>query len=110
MVRIPLIPLVSCATTPNAEYDTYGPYTYQPPEIINDGLDVGTLEEVNIDEKLIIQAVNKIHQGKYKEVHSIVIFKYNKQVIEEYFPVHGRCSTGKTAVGCLIQMTRQIPE
>jgi CubicO group peptidase (beta-lactamase class C family) len=64
------------------------PYTYQPPENINDGLNVGTLEEVNIDSALIEKAVNEINRGKYGEVHSILIFKDNKLVLEEYFEGH----------------------
>jgi CubicO group peptidase (beta-lactamase class C family) len=63
-------------------------YTYQPPENINDGLDVGTLEEVNIDSALIEKAVNEINRGKYKEVHSMLIFKDDKLVLGEYFQGH----------------------
>jgi len=74
--------IISC------KFDTSGQYTYQPPENINDGFDVGTLDEVNIDARLIEKAVNKIHQGKYKEVHSMLIFKDNKLVFEEYFKGH----------------------
>ncbi len=63
-------------------------YTYQSPENINDGFKVGTLDEVNIDTKLIEEAVNEISKGKYKEVHSMLIFKDNKLVFEEYFDGH----------------------
>jgi CubicO group peptidase (beta-lactamase class C family) len=62
---------------------------YRPPEKINDGFDVGSLEEVNIDARYIEDAVNKIHRGGYKEVHSMLIFKDNKLVFEEYFEGHG---------------------
>jgi len=68
--------------------DATSQYTYQPPEDIGDGFDVGTLDEVNIDAELIEKAVDKIHQGKYKEVHSMLIFKDNKLVFEEYFKGH----------------------
>jgi CubicO group peptidase (beta-lactamase class C family) len=64
------------------------PYTYQPPENINDGLDVGTLEEVGIDLELIEEAVNDINRGRYREVHSMLIFKDGKLVLEEYFEGH----------------------
>jgi len=64
------------------------PYTYQPPENINDGLDVGTLDEVSIDLELIEKAVNDINRGRYREVHSILIFKDGKLVLEEYFEGH----------------------
>ncbi|NOY37231.1 MAG: serine hydrolase [Chlorobi bacterium] len=68
--------------------DTSCQYTYRPPENINDGFDVGTLNEVNIDSGFIIRALNKINQGKYKEVHSMLIFKDDKLVFEEYFRGH----------------------
>ncbi len=71
-----------CQTEPSI------PYTYQSPENIDDGLDVGTLEEVNIDSVLIEKAVNEINRGKYKEVHSMLIFKDDKLVLEEYFTGH----------------------
>ncbi|MGB6873242.1 MAG: serine hydrolase [Dehalococcoidia bacterium] len=63
-------------------------YTYQPPENIGDGLDVSTLEEVNIDSALIEKAVNEINRGKYREVHSMLIFKDGMLVLEEYFQGH----------------------
>lgn len=41
---------------------------------------------MNIDAALIEQAVNDINRGKYNEVHSLLIFKDNRLVLEEYFP------------------------
>ena len=64
------------------------PYTYQPPENINDGLDVGTLEETSIDSTLIEKAISEINRGKYKEVHSMLIFKDAMLVVEGYFQGH----------------------
>jgi len=68
--------------------NTSGQYIYREPENINDGLDVGTLEEVNIDTSLIKKSVNKIYSGKYDEVHSMLIYKDDKLVFESYFPGH----------------------
>ena len=85
MVCILLILLVSCATNLKSEFNTSSQYTYQPPENINDGFDVGSLDEVNIDPALIEKAVNDINRGKYKEVHSMLIFRDGKLVFEEYF-------------------------
>lgn len=62
--------------------------TYQIPEKIDDGLEVGFLEEVNIDQTLIEKAVNDIDRGKYGEVHSILIYKDSRLVVEEYFDGH----------------------
>jgi hypothetical protein len=77
-----LLLIISCKSAPSS------PYVYQSPENINDGLDVGTLNEVNIDAGLLEKAVNDINRGKYNEVHSMLIFKDNKLVFEEYFPGH----------------------
>jgi CubicO group peptidase (beta-lactamase class C family) len=63
-------------------------YTYQIPEKIIDGLDVGSLEEVNIDSALIVDAVDNILAGRFKEIHSMLIFKNDKLIFEEYFPGH----------------------
>jgi len=60
-------------------------YTYRPPVDIGDGLHVGTLDEVNIDTELIEKAVDSIYADRYEEVHSILIFKDDKLVLEEYF-------------------------
>jgi len=68
--------------------DTSGQYSYLPPEKIKDGLDVGSLKEVSIDVNDIEHVVNLIKAGRYKEVHSMLIFKDGKLVFEEYFEGH----------------------
>ena len=45
---------VSCKDDPSSQY------TYRPPENINDGFDIGSLDEVNIDSVLIVKAVDSI--------------------------------------------------
>jgi hypothetical protein len=70
------------------KFDVASQYTYRPPEKINDGFDVGSLVEVNIDPALIEQAVNEIYSGRLKEVHAMLIFKDNRLVFEEYFEGH----------------------
>ena len=82
LISILLLLLVGCQSEASIQY------TYRQPENINDGLDVGSLDEVSIDSVLIEKAVNEIHRGKYKEVHSMLIFKDNKLVFEEYFEGH----------------------
>ncbi|MFC2145558.1 serine hydrolase domain-containing protein, partial [Actinomycetota bacterium] len=52
---------------------------------INDGLETDSLDSVNIDQILIEKAVTDISRGKYGEVHSMLIFKDEKLVVEEYF-------------------------
>ena len=74
--------LVGCECKPTLKY------SYHPPEYINDGFEVGSLKEVNIDSVLLKKAVDKINCGKYDEVHSMLIFKDSKLVFEEYFQGH----------------------
>ena len=72
----------------NCKYDPPNRYVYKIPEKRNDGLEVGSLADVNIDITLIVKAMDSILGGRFKEVHSILIFKDNKLVFEEYFPFH----------------------
>lgn len=63
-------------------------FYYQVPEQTNDGLQVAPMEKVGIDTSLIIEAVDRIEKGKYGEIHSILIYKEHKLVLEEYFQGH----------------------
>ncbi|MFC2112949.1 serine hydrolase domain-containing protein [Bacteroidota bacterium] len=63
-------------------------YPYNPPQNIGDGLLVGTMEELQIDTLMILKASERIHNAKYGEVHSLLIYKDNKLVFEEYYPGH----------------------
>jgi CubicO group peptidase (beta-lactamase class C family) len=85
------------------------PYTYQPPENINDGLDVGTLDEVSIDSELIEKAMNEINRGKYGEVHSVLVFKDDKLVLEEYFEGHEYQWDAPNYHGELVAWNRSMP-
>jgi CubicO group peptidase (beta-lactamase class C family) len=72
----------SCGTASSSQY------LYQAPKDIDGGLDVGTLDEVDMDSALLSEAVDRIQAGKYGEVHSLLIYKDGKLVFEEYFPGH----------------------
>jgi len=61
---------------------------YQQPLGLNDGLAVGTLEEVGLDSSKIMAAESRIRAGKHGEVHSILLHKNGKLVFEEYFYGH----------------------
>lgn len=63
-------------------------YNYEPPEYINDGLETGSLEEAGMDAAKIARAVGRIIEGRYGEVHSMLIYKGGRLVLEEYFEGH----------------------
>jgi CubicO group peptidase (beta-lactamase class C family) len=69
-------------------FDTYAQYTYQSPEQMKDGIVTGTLNEVQVEVRAIEDAVDEILSGRFTEVHSMLIFKENKLVLEEYFTGH----------------------
>lgn len=60
-------------------------YIYQKPKETKDGLKTGTLEEEFENPKPIVKMVKETIKGKYPDVHSILIYKNNKLVLEEYF-------------------------
>jgi len=62
--------------------DAYG---YEIPVKSSDGLDVGDLKTVFNNPELIIDMVKATIEGAYPDVHSILIYKDEKLVLEEYF-------------------------
>lgn len=60
-------------------------YRYQKPIDIYDGLKTGSLESEFKNPELIIDMVKKTIKGDFANVHSILIYKNNKLVLEEYF-------------------------
>jgi CubicO group peptidase (beta-lactamase class C family) len=46
------------------------------------------MEDVDLDAGLILSAVDDIESGKYGEVHSMLVYKDGKLVLEAYFPGH----------------------
>ncbi|KIQ16896.1 hypothetical protein RT99_19805 [Flavobacterium sp. MEB061] len=60
-------------------------YSYQPPKKDLDGLLTGTLDNTGIDKALLNEMMQKIVDGTYANVHSVLIIKDGKLVFEEYF-------------------------
>ena len=96
-----LFSIYSCASDSN--------YSYQQPEHINDGLEVGLLSSVGLDTTLIAKAVNKIENGKFGEVHSMLIYKNDKLVLDEYFPGHSYKWDAKNYHGKLVNWDKTMP-
>ena len=80
VLSIIFLPSFICVQTKN--------YIYQSPEDVNDGLDIGSLDEVNIESTMLEKKVKEVLCGVYSEVHAMLIFKDNMLVFEEYFTGH----------------------
>ncbi len=65
--------------------DSTGKYNYQKPVQLDDGLSVATLVDVGFDTSLVQKMMVKIAKPGYKDVHSILIYKDDKLVLEEYY-------------------------
>ncbi|MCG8698435.1 MAG: beta-lactamase family protein [Bacteroidales bacterium] len=81
LILLLLITLINCG-------NELSEYRYTPPLNINDELNTGTLEEVQMDIPLISKTIEKIKSGKFNDIHSILIYKEDKLVLEEYFNGH----------------------
>lgn len=60
-------------------------YRYEIPENLNDGLSVGDVNKTVLDTLLLREMMQKIIEGGYPNVHSILIIKDSRLVFEQYF-------------------------
>ncbi|MGW8314991.1 MAG: serine hydrolase domain-containing protein [Bacteroidales bacterium] len=81
----------------------YTDILYQEPDDLGDGLMIGTLPEVQMDTQLILNASGNIRDGKFGEIHSMLIYRNDRLVYEEYFPGHLYQWNGPNYYGDLVQ-------
>lgn len=60
-------------------------YKYKKPKEASDGLETGFLKEEFKNPEPMIDMVKETIKGNFPDVHSILIYKNNKLVLEEYF-------------------------
>ena len=60
-------------------------YQYTIPENLNDGLVVGDINKTVLDTALLREMMQKIINGGYPNVHSVLIIKDGRLVFEQYF-------------------------
>lgn len=60
-------------------------YQYKIPENLNDGLVAGDVNKTVLDTSLLSEMMQKIINGTYLNVHSVLIIKDGKLVFEQYF-------------------------
>jgi CubicO group peptidase (beta-lactamase class C family) len=60
-------------------------FQYYEPVQLDDGLQIGSLGDSNLDTNLIRQLMVKTVQSGYTELHSLLIYKDGHLVVEEYY-------------------------
>ncbi len=94
-------------------------YSYFKPLQREDGFECSTLSEVGIDSTYIYKLIEDILRGKMATIHSLLIIKDNKLVLEEYFHnydskrLHSLESVTKSFTSALMGITidkKFIPE
>jgi CubicO group peptidase (beta-lactamase class C family) len=84
------------------------PYAYAIPADLGDGLQVGDAAEVGLDTASVARIVNRVADGTYRDVHSILVYRGGKLVVEEYFYEYDRDrphqlrSASKSVVSALV--------
>ncbi len=84
-----------------SRYSSAQNYIYTAPSKINDGWLTAHLDETGIKKNIVSKAVTAIMNKKYKDIHSILIVKNGKLVLEEYFPGNKYSYTAKEFRGDL---------
>jgi len=64
---------------------TQNDYTYKVPEKLNDGWKVSSLKSEGLDSEKIINITNRIKNGEFGNIYSLIIVKNGQLVYEEYF-------------------------
>jgi CubicO group peptidase (beta-lactamase class C family) len=93
------------------------PYQYTVPEATNDGWETAHVSGENIDADVLKDLFDRVINETYKNIHSVLLVKNGKLVVEEYFPrqygegqeqalkrvtIHGQHSVTKSVNAILI--------
>ncbi len=89
-------------------YNKVEGYQYQIPVETDDGLQVGDLKAAFTNPEAVVDMVKETINGNFRDVHSILIWKDGKLVLEEYFygydkdKPHQLRSASKSFIGTLV--------
>ena len=87
-------------------------YTYQLPEKLNDGWQTSSLTMEGLDSSKITDMIYSIVNRRYKGIHSVLLVKNGKLVLEEYFygyhrdRLHALHSVSKSITSILVGISR----
>ena len=75
---------------PVPEKEAKTPYRYKIPEQTDDGWQTADASEMKLNKKKLNDLAEKILNGTYPNIHSVLVIKNGKLVFEEYFPGRDR--------------------
>jgi len=79
-------------------------YEYRVPYQENDGWETASLTSEAVDQKRIVNLLNKINAEIYPNIHSVLLIKNGKIILEEYFSNYD-CSKIHTIQSCTKSIT-----
>ncbi|MFV0591078.1 MAG: serine hydrolase domain-containing protein [Draconibacterium sp.] len=82
---------------------------YKIPTQLNDGLQVGDAARAGLNTKLLEDAAKAIEKGKFREIHSMLIYKAGRLVFEQYFEGHQYQWDAPKYHGDLVQWSATMP-
>lgn len=62
-----------------------GAYAYQPPPELGDGIAVGDLASAGLDRAVAEAIVRGVEDGRYADLHGLLVYRGGRLVLEEYF-------------------------
>ncbi|PIB36245.1 hypothetical protein BFP72_13025 [Reichenbachiella sp. 5M10] len=60
-------------------------YFYHQPVQLSDGITTGTVQGLDMDQQLIQNLMDRLVRDQYEEIHSLLIYKDDLLVVEEYY-------------------------
>ena len=72
--------------------NTKNSYTYSIPPVIKDRLSCASLDKVGIDTIKMTDFIKSIKTADFGDIHSILIYRKGKLVLEDYFALEGNIS------------------
>lgn len=84
------------------------PYVYNIPAAMDDGLSVSSLDEAAINKDSMSALTQKVIDGKYADIHSLLVARHGHLIYEEYFynyhrdHVYNIQSANKSLVSALV--------
>jgi CubicO group peptidase (beta-lactamase class C family) len=65
--------------------DSVPAYVYYPPVQLNDGIQTADMTDIGMDRQIVQDLMDKMYTFDFAEIHSLLVYKDDRLVLEEYF-------------------------